>query len=120
MELLIIDGDFSVCKVTGMEQVDFSMELFFIAKTPDEISLVCESCFVPPNAIEVESGWRMIKVSGVLDFGLVGVVAKISSILAEAKISIFVVSTFNTDYILLKADSFEKGLKALSRSGYSL
>ncbi|MCL2249688.1 MAG: ACT domain-containing protein [Oscillospiraceae bacterium] len=118
MELQIIDGDFSVCRLDSIEQVDFSRELLFFAKTPDELSLVCESAHVPVKAINVESDWKMLKVSGTLDFGLVGVVSKISGILAAAEISIFVVSTFNTDYILLKSDSFNKGLKVLSQGGY--
>ena len=119
MELQIIDGDFSVCKVLSMEQIDFSRELLFIAKTPDEISLVCESAHVPQRVIEVEGAWKMLRISGTLDFGLVGVVSKISSILAAADISIFAVSTFNTDYILLKADNLEKGQEVLLRSGYT-
>jgi len=59
-----------------------------------------------------------LSISGVLDFGLIGIVAKISSIFAEADISIFVVSTYNTDYIFLKAENFDKGLQVLMRNGY--
>ena len=118
MELQIIDGDFSVCKVVSLEHIDFSKELLFVAKTSDEISMVCESAYVPAKAIKAENNWKMLKISGVLDFGLVGVVSKISGILAAAEISIFVVSTFNTDYILLKSDNFEKGIELLVQSGY--
>jgi len=120
MKLQIIKGEYSICKLASMEQIDFSAELIFIAKTPDEISIVCESTHIPQNAIAVESGWKALKVSGVLDFGLIGIVAKISNILANAGISIFVVSTYNTDYILMKAASFDKGLEALVGEGYSV
>jgi len=120
MELQVIHGDFSVCKVASIEQVDFSRELLFFAKTPDEFSLVCESAYAPSKTIELEKGWKMLKISGILDFGLVGVVAKISNILANAEISIFVVSTYNTDYILLKVENFDKGLLLLVREGYTI
>lgn len=120
MELQTVTGDFSICKIARIEQADFSQELLFVAKTPDEISLVCLSAHVPLGAIAVEDGWRAIRISGVLDFGLLGVVAKISGILADARISIFVVSTYNTDYILLKGESLAPGLKALKNNGYTI
>ena len=120
MELQKIKGNFSICKVASMEQIDFSRELLFVAKTPDEISLVCESTYVPQENMDVENGWSMLKISGILDFGLIGVVAKISNILADAGISIFVVSTYNTDYILLKTENLEKGLQRLMCEGYTV
>jgi len=120
MELQKIKGNFSICKVASMEQIDFSRELVFVAKTPDEISLVCESDCVPQETIKIENGWSVLKISGNLDFGLVGVVAKISNILADAGISIFVVSTYNTDYILMKTENLEKGLQRLMHEGYSI
>ena len=103
-----------------MEGIDFSGRLLFVAKTPDELSLVCESGDVPENVREAEYGWKAFMISGVLDFGMVGVVARISNILAEAKISIFVVSTYNTDYILLKDGVFDKGLQILECEGYTV
>ena len=118
MKLQKLEGDFAVCKVAAIDQIDFTRDFVFLAKTPDEISLVCEEAHVPPDAIEVEAGWKALKVAGVLDFGLIGIIAKISSILAEAGISIFVVSTYNTDYILLKSENFDSGLRALVDSGY--
>ncbi|MCL1883580.1 MAG: ACT domain-containing protein [Defluviitaleaceae bacterium] len=120
MELQKIKGSFSICKLTSMEQIDFSRELVFVAKTPDEISLVCESAYAPKENLAMEDGWSVLKISGILDFGMVGVVAKISNILADAGISIFVVSTYNTDYILLKTKSFEKGIKVLIHEGYTV
>ena len=119
MELEKLDYDLSVCKLSGIDMIDFTRNICFLAITPDEISLVCESDHVPPNTIEIENGWKALKLSGVLDFSLIGVVAKISNILAEAKISIFVVSTYNTDYILLKAENFNKGIQVLMQEGYT-
>ena len=118
MELQKIEYDFSVCKIRNVGQVDFTREFVFLQKTPDEISLVCESAYVPQNAITVEAGWKALRITGLLDFGLVGVIAKIANILAEVEISIFVISTYDTDYILLKAESFSKGVQELERHDY--
>ena len=113
MELQIIGGDFSVCKVADCAQVDFTRAFVFVAKTDEEVSLVCETACVPPNALAHEAGWRALRVSGVLDFGMVGVIAQISAVLAAAHISVFVVSTYNTDYVLMKAGDFDRGVQAL-------
>ena len=118
MELQRIERDFSVCKIDHIDQVDLTQEFVFLSKTADEISLVCEAKHTPRNVIASEPGWKALRISGVLDFGMIGVVAKISNILAKAEISIFVVSTYNTDYILLKAESFDKGIQELIRNRY--
>ena len=115
-----IDADFSVCKIIDMRGVDFSRPFVFLSKTDEELSLVCESSYVPECATDVEAGWKAFRVAGTLDFGLIGVVARISNILADAEISIFVISTYNTDYILLKAESFDKGLRVLMSNGYAV
>jgi len=118
MELQKIIGDFSVCKISNIDQVDFTREFVFLSKTSDEISLVCETNCVPSNIIAVEHGWKALKISGILDFGMVGVIAKISKLLAESEIAVFVISTYNTDYILLKTESFDNGVKVLMHNGY--
>jgi len=120
MELHKINGEFSICQVPDITQVDFTREFVFLSKTSDEISLVCEAEYTPPNTIACETGWKALKVAGVLDFGLIGIVAKISNILAQAEISIFVVSTYNTDYILMKSEVFDKGVETLAQNGYAI
>ena len=120
MELQKIELDFSVCKIKNIQQVDFTREFVFLHKTPEEISLVCESACVPPDAISVEASWKALRISGQLEFGLIGIIARISKILAEAQISIFVISTYDTDYVLLKADDFNKGIQELARNGYTI
>lgn len=72
------------------------------------------------QTLNMEQGWRMFKVAGVLDFSLTGVIAGISSVLASAGIGIFVLSTFNTDYILVKNDDFVAAGKALQLAGYTV
>ena len=120
MELQKLEHNFTVCKVETTEQVDFSREFVFLSKTDEEISLVCESEYVPSNATASEAGWKGLRIVGVLDFGLVGVLAKIANILAESGISIFAVSTYNTDYIFIKAIHFDKAIQTLTSNGYTL
>ena len=74
----------------------------------------------PANTIEREDGWRAFRIEGVLDFSLIGILSKISTLLADAGIGIFAVSTFNTDYILTKAENFERALQILKERGYSI
>lgn len=120
VEIKKISGDFSVCQVEDYSLVDVDMEFCFIAKTDEENSLVCPTEAVPCNTIKREEGWRAFRIEGVLDFSLIGILSQISGILAENKIGIFAVSTYNTDYILTKAENYEKALTALADSGYKV
>lgn len=113
-----LDVSFSVCKVKDYSQVDLSQAYCFIGKTNCENSLVCATDSVPANATEREDGWRAFRIVGTLDFSLIGILSKISTILANEKIGIFVILTFNTDYILVKATHFEKSLTVLEKNGY--
>ncbi len=110
----------TVCKVKNIDDIDLSEEFYFIGKTDEEISLVCETDDVPENTIEREDGWRGFRIQGILDFSLMGILSKLSGILADNKIGIFAVSTFNTDYILVKDVDFEKSLAVLSNAGYTV
>ena len=120
LKIKSINKEFSVCKVEDYTQTDLTQEYCFIGKTDEENSLVCETGQVPANVTERDDGWRAFRIEGVLDFSLIGILSKISAILAEAKIGIFAVSTFNTDYILVKAENFEKALSVLAAAGYDL
>lgn len=113
-----LEGEFSVCKLTSVAKVDLEKEFTFLSYTDDEISLVCKKEFVPKNTTEREDNWSALKICGVLDFSLVGILAKIAGFLAEEKISVFVVSTFNTDYILVKSDRLERAIAVLKENGY--
>lgn len=120
MKIKILDGSFAVGKVEDYSQVNLDDEFIFIGKTDEENSLVCEEGLLPNNTIEVEKGWKAMVITGILDFSLVGIIAKISNILTEKNISIFVISTFNTDYILVKEDSFNDAISELERNGYEI
>jgi len=118
MGLTLLGRDFSVCKLGGVENIDLSHEYVFLQKTDEEISLVCETRHTPENAVAAEAGWKALRVTGILDFSLIGVIAKITAVLAGAGISVFAMSTYNTDYILIKAENVERGIKALVANGY--
>ena len=120
MNIKKIEHNFSVCKVIDYSQVDLSQEYCFIGKTDEENSLVCLSSCVPDNTIERDDGWKAFRIQGVLDFSLIGILSKISCLLAENKIGIFAVSTYNTDYILTKEENFEKAIEILSENGYQI
>ena len=120
MKIKVIKDDFSVCKVKDYSQVDLNAEFCFIAKTDEEKSLVCRTDNVPNNVMEREDGWRAFRIQGVLDFSLIGILARISGLLAEHEIGIFAISTFNTDYILTKEENYLKAIKVLDEAGYRI
>lgn len=111
---------FSVCKVVDYSGIDLTQPFCFTGATDEEYSLVCPEGLVPPNTTEREDGWRGFRIVGKLDFSLIGILARISGILAEKGIGIFAISTFNTDYILTKEENFEKALDTLKRLGYEI
>ena len=119
MELKIIDNKLTVCKVADISAIDLTADFFFIGKTDEELSLVCRTADTPSKTIERDDGWRGFRIQGSLDFSLIGILSKLSGILAEHKIGIFTVSTYNTDYILVKEENLERALEALSSEGYS-
>ena len=120
MLLKIIEETFSVCKVKDYSGIDLQADFVFTGSTDEEKSLVCPSRLVPANTIERNDGWRAFRIMGVLDFSLIGILSKISTCLAENNIGIFAISTFNTDYILTKAENFEKAIKTLESKGYKI
>lgn len=112
--------DLSVCKVADVSAVGLNDEFFFVGKTDEEISLVCKTEDVPSETTAREDGWKGFRIEGVLDFSLIGILSKISTVLAENKIGIFAVSTYNTDYILVKEENFERALSVLAEAGYEI
>ena len=120
LELKKLPYKLTVCKVKNVSDIDMQSEFFFIGKTDEELSLVCKTEDTPQETIERDDGWKGFRISGVLDFSLIGILSKLSGILAEHKIGIFAVSTYNTDYILVKEENFEKALNVLAEEGYSI
>ena len=120
MKLKILNRDFSVCKVTDYSLVNLDAEYTFLGRTDEEHSLVCPTSQVPSNTTERDDGWNGFRIQGVLDFSLVGILAKIAGVLAEHGISIFAVSTYNTDYVFLKKENYQKALEILAGAGYEV
>ena len=120
MRLQIIEGKFSICKVENLRAVNFNVPWLFVGKTDAEISVVCLTADVPHATLAREDGWRALRVAEPMDFGLTGVLAGISTVLARAGISIFAVSTFDTDYILIKAENLGLAQSALEAGGYTI
>ena len=111
---------FSVCKVKDYSGVDLTKPFCFTGTTDEENSLVCPEALVPGNTIKRDDGWKGFRIIGQLDFSLIGILARISKILAEGGIGIFAISTYNTDYILTKEENFEKAMKVLKKAGYEV
>ena len=120
MKLEVLRPVFSVCKVDDLARVDLSAEFCFVGKTDREISLVCPQERAPEDALAREDGWRAFRVAGALDFSLVGILARLSSALAAAGVSLFAVSTYNTDYILVRQGDLPRALDALRAAGFEL
>lgn len=120
MNIKKIENDFSVCKVENYSLVDLTQEYCFIEKTDEENSLVCLTKNVPDNVTKRNDGWKAFRVEEVMDFSLIGVLAEIANLLAENDISIFAISTYNTDYILTKAENYLEALKLLSEAGHQI
>lgn len=120
MKIKAIEYDFSVCKVTDYSLVNLDSEYVFLGKTDEERSLVCITSEIPSNTTESVDGWRAFRIEGVLDFSLIGILSKICGILAENKIGVFAVSTYNTDYVLTKREQFANALQALKNAGYEV
>lgn len=118
MELMRIPHDFTVCKLKREADIDITKEFYFVSKTDEELSLVCKVEDTPVDTIERDDGWKGFRIQGVLDFSLIGILSKISGILADNKIGIFAVYTYNTDYIFVKKDSYKRALSVLSDAGY--
>ena len=115
-----MEYNLSVCKVTDISDINLTSDFYFVGKTDEELSLVCKTEDTPQNTTEREDGWRGFRIQGVLDFTMIGIQSKLSGILAEHKIGIFAVSTYNTDYILVKEENIERSLEVLIAEGYTV
>ena len=120
MELERLPFDLTVCKLISMEDFDPSAEFFFFGKTGEELSLVCRTEDVPVRTQAREDGWKGFRIRGILDFSLIGILAGITDVLARNRIGLFAVSTYNTDYILVREEDFDRAGLVLSEAGYAI
>jgi len=99
---------------------DHGSVLVSVTSTPDEVSVVCPSVLAPQAADQTDSGWRLLTVRGPLEFTLTGIMAAIAGALAAAGVSLFALSTFNTDHILVKAADLGRAVAALTEAGHEV
>ena len=92
---------------------------YALVKTPEETSLIANVDCVPKN-VRCESDWKLMRVVGTLDFSLTGVIAGLTTCLANAGVSVFVQSTFDTDYLMVREDQLQLAIESLTASGHSI
>jgi uncharacterized protein len=120
LTLTVLPWTFAVCRLAATDPVPaWALEgkFFSITRTPQELSLVCLQENVPGGVVS-ENGWRAFQIMGVFDFSLIGILYSILRPLTEAHISIFAVSTYDTDYILVKENRLEFAFRALTEAGF--
>ncbi|HMF13404.1 MAG TPA: ACT domain-containing protein [Gemmataceae bacterium] len=121
LTLVILPGTYAVCRLPADAGWPnwAAGDFVSITRTADELSVVCIEDVVPPD-VRSERGWRCLRVAGTLDFGAVGVLASLTGPLADAGISLFAVSTYETDYLLLPDRDSDRACAALRRHGHQL
>lgn len=120
--LAVLQTEFTIHSFTPETQPDasiFTQDIYFIGKTSDELSVVVPS-ELELNSLDSETGWRCLEVMGPLNFSLTGILSGIAGVLASADISIFAISTFDTDYILVKQDCLSKAVEVLEKNDYKV
>ena len=122
LTLSLLPENYSICRLGPEADIPpwaLAGDFYSITRTKGELSLVCSEEFVP-GGVRCEKGWRCIAVSGPLDFSLTGILASLANSLAEAGISVFAISTFDTDYFLVKADNLKKAVLKLAEAGHRI
>jgi hypothetical protein len=120
MTLKVLDGRFAICRLdpgAPFPAWAFSGPFVSITRTADELSVVCPEDVVP-EGVRCKRGWRCLVVAGTLDFALVGVLASLLVPLADAGVSVFAISTFDTDFLLVKEEMRERASEVLQQAGH--
>lgn len=125
MDLRVLSERLSVCRLPVTADWPAprpgSTTFFSVTRTHDEVSLVCGEDEAPTGeGVRVETDWRALEVAGPLDFGMVGVMSALTAPLADVDVSVFVVSTYDTDYVLVHAAALERALEALRSAGHTV
>jgi hypothetical protein len=121
LTLSLLPDNYSICRLGPEADIPpwaLGGDFFSITRTEQELSLVCSQGVVPDD-VQCEKGWRCIRVVGPLDFYWTGILASLTASLAEAGISVFAISTFDTDYLLVKAENLKRAVLKLKEAGHS-
>lgn len=122
MDLRVLPDRLAVCRLDGSASwpvAPAGRGFFSATRIGDELSVVCVEDAAPAGA-RVEPDWRAIEVSGPLDFSMVGIMAALTAPLAEVEVSVFVLSTYDTDYVLVHAAALERAVTALRQAGHHI
>jgi hypothetical protein len=121
VELRVAPGDYSVARLAHDAPIPSWARGRFasVTRTPDELSIVVPSSAMPAaEAVEVEAGWRLLAVSGPLDFGQIGILASLAAPLASASVPLLAISTYATDYLLVRSSDLARAVAALEEAGH--
>ena len=122
LNLQVLDGEFTIYRLAVDAAIPNGVvngRFLSITHTDEELSIVCAS-EITVDADQAEAGWSCLKVAGPLDFSLTGILANLAMLLADAKISIFAISTYDTDYIMVKAVQLQQAITTLQQGGHTV
>ena len=120
LTFIVMDGVFSLCSLAPQTPVPAwaaSSSFYTVSKTNDELSIVCESQYVPDD-VKQDGSWSLMKIAAILDLSLTGITAKFSTALADAGVNLCVIATYETDYILVKQQKLPTAIAALQNAGF--
>jgi len=122
LKLIVLDGEFAVARLEPSRPIPAWATrgaVWSVTRTPEELSVVCAAADVPGDA-RSEPGWRCLRVAGSLDFSLTGILASLTAPLAKAGVSVFAVSTYDTDYLLVRQASLDQAVGCLRAAGHEV
>lgn len=122
MKLIVLSEEFAVARLGPSDAIPAwatEAPMFSATRTPDELSIVCAASHLRPQ-VRAERGWRCLRVAGTIDFAVTGVLASIAGPLANAGVSIFAISTYDTDYVLVRAHALPAAIATLTAAGHDV
>jgi|SRR6476620_3056165 hypothetical protein len=122
MQLIVLPEEFAVARLEPSDAIPaWAMQgpMFSATRTRDELSIVCAAPQLPLH-VPAERGWRCLRVAGTIDFAVTGVLASIAGPLANAGVSIFAISTYDTDYVLVREHALAAAITALTTAGHDV
>jgi hypothetical protein len=122
MRLSVLSPTFAICRLAADAPVpDWALRgsFFTVSRTDDELSIVCEAALVP-SGVQAELPWRALKLHGPIPFVVTGVIASLTKPLADAKVSVSVIATYDTDYLLVRSETLTAAMRALREAGFEI
>ena len=121
--LTVLKDVYAICQLNSNSEIPGwikDSDFYSFTRTKDEVSIVCKQSAIQGSKNKTNKNWRILKIMGPLDFSLIGIIAEISAILKKHKISVFVISTYETDYIMVKNSDLNKAIVALKNDGHKI